>query len=107
MFLLRENQFDLFGTTHAFALLFFVLGAIVLVAIGRSCQTKRQEELLRRGLVIASIAIAVSLITFNLISNGWDINHSLPFHLCDTAYLLAHYALWTRKQWAFSILFYL
>jgi hypothetical integral membrane protein (TIGR02206 family) len=106
MFLLRENQFDLFGTTHAFALLFFVLGAIVLVAIGRSCQTKRQEELLRRGLVIASIAIAVSLITFNLISNGWDINHSLPFHLCDTAYLLAHYALWTRKQWAFSILFY-
>lgn len=106
MFLLKENPFELFGTTHAFALLFFVLGAIALVALGRACQNKRQEELLRKGLVIVSATVAATLITFNLSSNGWNIHHSLPFHLCDTAYLLSHYALWTRKQWAFAILFY-
>lgn len=106
MFLLKENTFELFGKTHAFALLFFFIGAVALVELGRSIKTKKQERFVRRFLVIFSAIIAVCLITFNFTVNGWDIQRSLPFHLCHTAYFLAHYALWTRKQWAFSILFY-
>lgn len=104
--LLAQKPFSLYSLTHNLALLFFVLGAIVLVGIGRNFKNKRQERIFRRALVITSLSIATLLVTINLYNNGWDLQHSLPFHLCDTAYLLCHYALWTKRQWIYGILYY-
>lgn len=104
-FLLAQKPFEPFGSSHSYALLAFVIGSIILIAIGRILN-KKQEPYFRKGLVLFSLLVASTLVSINLYNNGWDLQHSLPFHLCDTAYLLCHYALWTRSRWAYGILYY-
>lgn len=101
--LTASQEFVAFGTSHLITLGVFVIGAVALVVIGRR-QTEEQAHRFSRALalvILTGIAVAMA---YKLADP--DINEVMPLQLCDVAELTAAYALWSRKQWAFALVFF-
>jgi hypothetical integral membrane protein (TIGR02206 family) len=97
------KEFVAYGPSHLTVLAIFAVGAVALVWAGRR-QTDAQSR--RLGHVLATVtlaAFAVALVYKMLVP---DLQTSIPLQLCDIAELMAAYALWTRKQWAFALTYF-
>lgn len=105
-FFLSEQPFLAYGATHWAMLALFALGAWHLTLIGRRHHGTPAEVRFRHTLAIVLLVVPVSLTTYALLPQNFHISHSLPFHLCDLAWIVAGYALWTRSVQAFWLLYY-
>jgi hypothetical integral membrane protein (TIGR02206 family) len=97
------RKFSAYGPSHLTVLVVFAIGSAVLVWTGRR-QSESQARLLGRvlGTVIMAtfgVALVYKLVQPNLAS-------SVPLQLCDLAELVAAYALWSRRDWAFTLAYY-
>ena len=101
--LAAQREFTAYGPSHLVVLAIFVVGAVLLVWIGRR-QTEAQARVLGRVLAVLIIAAFVVALVYKLIRP--DIQTSVPLQLCDIAELAAAYALWSQRHWAFALAYY-
>jgi hypothetical integral membrane protein (TIGR02206 family) len=81
----------------------FVVGAAVLVRLGRR-QTESQARRLGRVLAVLTAAIyGATLVHFSIPPT---IGGSVPLRLTDLATVAAACALWSRAQWAYALTYY-
>jgi len=98
-----EQEFSAYGPSHLVVLAIFVVGAALLVWAGRR-QTEQQAKLLSRVLAVLLIATFAVALAYKLARPHLDT--SVPLQLCDVAELVAAYALWSQRHWAFVLTYY-
>jgi hypothetical integral membrane protein (TIGR02206 family) len=98
-----QRQFSAYGPSYWGAIVVFVVGATLLVWVGRR-QTESQARLLGRILGGLTAAIYGSVLLYSLIPPS--ISYSVPLRLTDLATAAAAYALWSQRQWAFVLTYY-
>jgi hypothetical integral membrane protein (TIGR02206 family) len=98
-----QRQFSAYGPSYWGAIVVFVVGAALLVWVGRR-QTESQARLLGRILGGLTAAIYASVLIYSLIPPS--ISYSVPLRLTDLATAAAAYALWSQRQWAFVLTYY-
>jgi hypothetical integral membrane protein (TIGR02206 family) len=98
-----QREFVAYGPSHWAALGIFVIGAVLLVWIGRRL-TESQARLLGRVLAVLMLAAFIVALVYKLVRPAIDT--SLPLQLCDVAELTAVYALWSQRHWAFVLTYY-
>jgi hypothetical integral membrane protein (TIGR02206 family) len=98
-----HREFTAYGPSHVVVLVVFVVGAALLVWIGRR-QTESQNRVLGRVLAVVILVAFLVALGYKLVRP--DIQTSVPLQLCDIAELTAAYALWSQRHWAFVLAYY-
>ncbi|AQA01252.1 hypothetical protein BVC93_01110 [Mycobacterium sp. MS1601] len=101
--LIAQEQFVAYGPSHVAVLAVFVVGAVLLVYFGRRA-TATQARMLGRLLAVLILVVFGAALFYKLIRP--DIQTSVPLQLCDIAELVAAYALWTQRHWAFALTYF-
>jgi hypothetical integral membrane protein (TIGR02206 family) len=101
--LAAQREFSAYGPSHLVVLGIFVIGAALLVWIGRT-QSEPRARLLGRVLAVLLLTVFVVALVYKMIRPEMDT--SVPLQLCDVAELVAVYALWTQRHWAFSLTYF-
>jgi len=100
---LLARQFTAYGPSHWGVLAVFVIGAVLLVWVGRR-QSERQAQRLGRMLGAETAVIYAAILVYVLTPP--TIESSVPLQLTDLATVVAAYALWSQKQWAYALTYY-
>ena len=103
MHLATADRFESYGPSHLTVLAIFVLGVVLVIVGGRRLRGTSAEQPVRRTFAVAILAITVPLQILQLVPGEWNLQTSLPFQLCDLAWMFAVYALWTRNRLASTI----
>jgi hypothetical integral membrane protein (TIGR02206 family) len=98
-----QRHFTAYGPSHWAVLTLFVVGAGLLVWLGRT-QDERQARILGRSLGGVTATIYVAMLVYTLIPP--TLERSVPLRLTDLATVTGAYALWSRRQWAFELTYY-
>jgi hypothetical integral membrane protein (TIGR02206 family) len=98
-----ERQFSMYGPSHWAVIAVFVVGAGLLVWIGRR-QTEAQARRLGRILAVLTAAIFGSVLIYSLFPPS--IGRSVPLNLTDLATAAAVCAWWSQRHWAFALTYY-
>jgi hypothetical integral membrane protein (TIGR02206 family) len=98
-----QREFSAYGPSHLAVLGIFVVGAVLLVWIGRR-QTEAQARLIGRVLAVLLLTVFGVALVYKLIRP--EMATSVPLQLCDIAELVAAYALWSQRHWAFSLTYF-
>jgi hypothetical integral membrane protein (TIGR02206 family) len=101
--LAAQREFTAYGPSHLVVLVIFVIGAVALVAIGRR-QNEAQARVLGRVLAVLLVVALVVAMAYKIAR--LDIQTSVPLQLCDIAEMVAAYALWSQRHWAFALTYY-
>jgi hypothetical integral membrane protein (TIGR02206 family) len=101
--LLLARQFTAYGPSHWGVLTLFVIGAGLLVWVGRR-QTERQARLVGRVLGAVTALIYAAILVYVL--SPPTIDSSVPLQLTDLATVVGAYAFWSQKQWAYTLTYY-
>lgn len=88
----------MFGGQHVAVLVLFVLGIPAVVWLGRRVRGTGAERRVSRTIAIVIVAVTVPLQLLQLTPAEWSVRTSLPFQLCDLAWMVAVHALWTRSR---------
>lgn len=101
--MLLARQFEPYGPSYWGAIVVFVVGAALLVRVGRGLADVPARRLGRiLGGVTATIYAAIVL--YNLVPPS--LATSVPLQLTDLATVVAAAALWTQRQWAYALTYY-
>jgi hypothetical integral membrane protein (TIGR02206 family) len=101
--LLLGSDFTAYGPSHWAIIAVFVMGAAALVWVGRN-QTERQARRLGRNLGAVTGLIYAAILIYILTPPSID--YSVPLQLTDLATVVAAYAFWSQKQWAYALTYY-
>ncbi|WP_441957171.1 YwaF family protein [Mycolicibacterium houstonense] len=93
----------MYGPSHWVAIAVFVVGAVLLVWLGRR-QTEQQSRVCGRILGAVTAAIYLAMLVYTLIPPSLD--RSVPLRLTDLATVVGAYALWSQRQWAYVLTYY-
>lgn len=99
---LATGRFTAYGSSHLAVLAVFVVGAGVLVRLGRA----PNQRLVRRCLALLIVVVQLPLQVRLLLPAHWSVDTSLPLQLCDLAWIVAVLALWFRWPWAITTTYY-
>lgn len=100
------RDFEAYSTTHLVALAVFLVGVVVIVAVGRRHRDQDVAVPFSRGFALAICVFTVPLQVLQLLPADWNPRTSLPFQLCDLAWMAAVYALWTHRDWAVGLTYF-
>jgi hypothetical integral membrane protein (TIGR02206 family) len=98
-----EREFTAYGPSHWTVLALLLLGAALLVWLGRR-QTDAQARLFGRVFGTAILAVLGAALVSDLTHP--NIAGLVPLQLCDLAELVGAYALWMQRHWAFTLVYY-
>ncbi|BBY43562.1 YwaF family protein [Mycolicibacterium celeriflavum] len=98
-----QREFAAYGPSHLVVLAIFAIGAALLVWIGRR-QTEAQARMFGRIFAVLILTAFVVALVYKLIRP--DVQTSVQIQLCDIAELMAAYALWSQRHWAFALTYY-
>lgn len=104
--LLSDNEFISYGLSHAVAAVAFVVGAWAVVRVGRSHRGTATAERFSRAFAVTIVAVMVPLSLGDLLLRGYNIHVHLPIQLCDLAWMVSAYALWTRRRLAVAVTYF-
>ena len=93
-----DERFETYGSSHLAVLALFVVGVVVVVLVGRRLRGQPAEQTVRRAFAIVLLCVTIPLQILQLTPGGWNLQTSLPFQLCDLAWMVAAHALWTRHR---------
>ncbi|NHD16664.1 MULTISPECIES: TIGR02206 family membrane protein [unclassified Actinopolyspora] len=96
------NTFAPYGPSHWTILGVVLVGALLLVWWGR----RSGGVAFARGFACVLGVFALAMQVYRLLPSQWNIGDSLPLHLSDLAWIVAVYALWSRRRWACSLTYY-
>lgn len=100
------DQFTPFGASHQAAVVVLLVGAFVLVRVGRRHRAGDPADRLGKVLAAAILLFTLPLQVLYLTPGYWDLQRTLPLQLCDLASLVSAYALWTHRRWAVGLTYY-
>lgn len=95
-----SREFTAYGPSHWAVLAVFALGSAALVWIGRR-QGRRPGRVL--GAVTAGVYGVVLVYIFTTASS---LAAAVPLDLTDLATIVAAYALWSQRHWAYALTYY-
>ncbi len=98
-----SRQFTAYGPSHWAVLAVFAIGSVALVWAGRR-QSPAQARLLGRGLGAVTAAIYAAVLVY--IFTSQTLGTSVPLDLTDLATVVAAYALWSQRHWAYALTYY-
>ena len=101
-----EEVFVPYGPTHWAALGVCVLGAVVVVIVGRRLRDSEAEVIFSRAFASVLTTYTVTMLVYRWWPGNFDVHISLPVHLSDLAWMVAVIALWTRAHWATALTYY-
>lgn len=101
-----DDRFEAFSTIHVAMLAMFAVGVPLVLRHAARVRGTSAEEPARRLFAVAIVVTAVPLQVLQLLPGDWDLDTSLPLQLCDLAWMVAAYALWTRRPWACALTYY-
>ena len=88
------DRFQTYGPSHLVALAVCVVGIVAIMLLGR----RAQGSGVSRAYAVAIVLLTIPLQVLQLLPGEWNPRTSLPFQLCDFAWLFAVHALWTRSR---------
>ncbi|MEP9384664.1 TIGR02206 family membrane protein [Nocardioides sp. KR10-350] len=94
-----------YGVTHLVPLALFAVGLCVVVALGRRHRTMPGPTAFSRGLALALPAVMVPLQIWDF-ATRFDLQSTLPFHLCDLTWVATAFALWTHRPYPAALTCY-
>ncbi|WP_033401870.1 TIGR02206 family membrane protein [Actinopolyspora mortivallis] len=100
------ETFTPYGVSHWVLLGVLAVGALLLVRAGRRHRGTRAGVLFTRAFALSLGLFAVAMQVYRVLPSQWNISVSLPLHLSDFTWIVAVYALWTHRQWAYSLTYY-
>ena len=100
------TRFESFGVEHGVLLVLFLAGAVLLVLLGRRHRSRSSSLLTRRVLAIVVVCAAVPNQLYVLWPANFGASSSVPFELCDLAWMTAVWALWTRAPLPTALTYY-
>jgi hypothetical integral membrane protein (TIGR02206 family) len=95
---LAAAEFRAYDTSHVTVLVVFALGLVPVVLLARRVRGTAGEARTSRLLALGIVGVTVPLQVLQLLPDEWDPDTSLPFQLCDLAWVFAVHALWTRSR---------
>lgn len=98
MTLATGERFEPYGSTHWAVLAIFLVGVVVVTVAGRRLRDRPAEQLVRRVFAVVLLCVTIPLQILQLTPGEWNLQTSLPFQLCDLAWMFAAHALWTRNR---------
>jgi len=101
--LLLARQFTAYGPSHWATLAVFVVGAALLVRVGRR---QAQPQARRLGRILGAVTALIYAAILIYIVTPPSIDYSVPLQLTDLATVVAAYALGSQKQWAYALTYY-
>ena len=101
--MLAARDFSAYGPSHWGVIAVFVIGAALLVWIGRR-QTERQAR--RLGRILGAVTALIYSAILIYVLTPPSIQSSVPLQLTDLATVAAAYALWSQRRWAFALTYY-
>ena len=102
---LAAEGFSAYGTTHQAALLVLLAGSAALVRLGRSRRAAPGPDRVGRALAVAILLFTLPLQVLYLTPGYWSLQR-LPLNLCDLAWMVSAYALWTQRRWPVALTYY-
>jgi len=94
-----------YGATHLVPLAIFAVGLVLAVALGRRhASTDGPTRLSRTWALLIPVA-TVPLQIVDLVLH-FDVDVTLPLHLCDLAWIAATWALWTHRPFPVALTFF-
>ncbi|MCT7660019.1 YwaF family protein [Mycobacterium deserti] len=97
------QEFTTYGPSHWAVLALFAVVAAVLVWLGRR-QTAAAAG--RFGRIVGAVTAVIYLAAFVYALIPFDVRWSVPLHLTDLATVVAAYAWWSQKHWAYVLTYY-
>lgn len=91
---LQADRFESYGTAHLTVLAICAVGIVAIVLFGPRAQGRE----VNRGFAVAILLVTIPLQILQLLPEEWNPRTSLPFQLCDLAWMFAVYSLWTRSR---------
>jgi hypothetical integral membrane protein (TIGR02206 family) len=101
--LTAQRQFAAYGPSYWCVIAIFVIGAALLVWLGRR-QTDSQAR--RFGRIVGGITAAIygGVLVYSLTRSS--LGGSVPLHLTDLATVASAFAWWSQRHWAFALTYY-
>lgn len=99
----ESTRFTTFGPVHLIMLATFVAVCVPLVWCGRRQRGTGRDVRFARCFAVLIPLVTVPMQILQFTPDEWDLDTSLPLQVCDFAWVLACYALWTRKRWAAGV----
>ena len=103
---LAAVTFTPYGLTHWVVLAITVVGAVLLARLGRRYRGTPAAETFTRIFAVVQLTVTLGFMIVWLTPPFFDVRQSLPLHLSDILRLVAAYALWSRRPWAFALTYY-
>lgn len=82
------------------------VGSVVLVAVGRRLRGRSAATVLCRVFAAVLVVIAGIHVIHGFLPGNFRMQGSIPLQLSDLLRFVSAYALWTRKFWATSVVYY-
>jgi hypothetical integral membrane protein (TIGR02206 family) len=92
------ERFEAYGPSHLLVLAIFAIGVVLVVLAGRRLAGRPAEQTARRVFAVVLLCVTIPLQILQLTPDEWNLQTSLPFQLCDLAWMFAAHALWTRNR---------
>ncbi|MGO4613523.1 TIGR02206 family membrane protein [Nocardia sp. 2YAB30] len=99
-----HQKFSAYGLSHWLVLAVFAVGAMLVVWIGRKHQSASAARRFSRSFGSATLVLYATIYVFALIPP--TIGRSVPLRLTDLASIVAAYALWSHRSWAYALTYY-
>jgi hypothetical integral membrane protein (TIGR02206 family) len=99
-------RFQAFSSEHFVLLGLFVLGCVGFAVLGRRLRDSPLEAVFRRTFAVAIPLFTLPLQVLQLLPGDFTMGTSLPLQVCDLAWMLATFALFTRSLRASQVLYY-
>lgn len=92
------TRFETFGPDHLAWMAVCLLGCGGAVWLGRRMRSRDGEPGLRRAVAVVLVAMTVPLQVLQLLPGDFRLATSLPIQMCDLAWMLAAWALWSGQR---------
>jgi len=100
------DTFVRWGFGHWTMLVLTVVGSVVLVVVGRRLRGRGSELVVSRVFALATFGFALVNLVHGFLPGNFHIAGSIPLQLSDLLRFVSAYALWTRRFWAISLVYY-
>lgn len=94
-----------YGPTHWVPLVLFAVGLVVAVRLGRRHRVVDGPTGFSRAAAVVVPCVTVPFQVVDLLFN-FDVDVTLPLHLCDLAWIAAAWALWTHRAFPVALTFF-